>query len=88
MTVMGSHREQTERIEALRGLIERLSAPELTLAEAKDLRDRLSRLLERADRHGGKDRMAASPSLDLSPDWSAGPGLEAWSPGPSMRSAG
>ena len=44
---MGSQQERTGRIEALRGLIERLSAPDLTLAEAKVLRGRITDLLER-----------------------------------------
>ena len=47
LMVMGSQQEQTERIEALRGLIERLSAPDLTLAEAKVVRGCISDLLER-----------------------------------------
>ena len=47
MTVMGSQQERTGRIEALRGLIERLSAPDLTLAEAKVVRGCISDLLER-----------------------------------------
>jgi hypothetical protein len=44
---MGTQQEQTERIEALRGLIERLNAPDLTLTEAKVLRGRITDLLER-----------------------------------------
>ena len=47
MTVMGSQQEQSERMEILRGLIERLSAPDLTLAEAKVLRGCIAELLER-----------------------------------------
>ena len=47
MTVMGSQQERTGRIEALRGLIERLSAPDLTLADAKVVRGCISDLLER-----------------------------------------
>lgn len=39
--------EQAERIQALRGLVERLCASDLTLTEAKVLRGRLSDLLER-----------------------------------------
>jgi hypothetical protein len=50
---MGRQQEQTERIEILRGLIEQLSAPDLTLAEAKVLRGRISDLLEREDRPAG-----------------------------------
>jgi hypothetical protein len=52
--VMGNPREQTERIEALRGLVERLSAPDLTLAEGKVLRGRLSDLLKRDDPPAGR----------------------------------
>ncbi len=37
------------RVELLRELMERLDAPDLTLAEAKDLRDRLGALLEPED---------------------------------------
>jgi hypothetical protein len=47
---MGSQQQKTERIEALRGLIERLSAPDLILAEATVLRGLLSDLLENGDR--------------------------------------
>jgi hypothetical protein len=35
---MGSSEERAERIEALRGLLDGLCAPDLTLAEAKPLR--------------------------------------------------
>jgi hypothetical protein len=42
---MGGQHEPAERIEALRGLLERLSAPDLTLADSKDLRDRVQDLL-------------------------------------------
>ena len=44
--VMGIQQERTDRIDALRGLIERLCAPDLTLAEATVLRARLPDLLE------------------------------------------
>src|SRR5512135_2961939 len=47
---MGSSEGRAERIEALRGLLERLCAPDLTLAEAKPLRNRLFDLLEQIDR--------------------------------------
>ena len=57
---MGSQQEQAERMEILRGLIERLSAPDLTLAEAKVLRVRISDLLEREDQPTGSSQ-AASP---------------------------
>jgi hypothetical protein len=85
---MGSQQERTERIEALRGLTEQLSAPDLTLAEANVLRDCLSRLLERPDRHAGWDRIASSPALVPSHDRGVGPRNELWSPEPSMLSAG
>ncbi|RUL87367.1 hypothetical protein [Tautonia sociabilis] len=42
---MGSPGETFDRIEALRALLERLSAPDLTLAEAKALRPHLTDLL-------------------------------------------
>ena len=57
--VMGIQQERTDRIDALRGLIERLCAPDLTLAEAKVLRARLSDLLEPA----ACDQLASSPAL-------------------------
>ncbi len=63
---MASQQERTERIEALRGLIEQLSAPDLTLSEAEALRGRLSGLLPREDQPAGWDRMASAPAL-LSP---------------------
>jgi hypothetical protein len=58
---MGSQDEQDERIEALRALLERLSNPELTLAEAKDLRGSLNALLEPCDWPTGEDRTASLP---------------------------
>ncbi len=42
---MGRASERDERIETLRGLLERLRAPDVTLAEAKDLRGRLTDLM-------------------------------------------
>jgi hypothetical protein len=52
--LMASQGEQTERVEALRGLIERLSAPDLTLTESKVLRDRLTELLGPAPLQTGR----------------------------------
>jgi hypothetical protein len=43
---MGSRDEKMERIEALWILMDRLCSPDLTLAEAKGLRGRLTDLLE------------------------------------------
>jgi hypothetical protein len=60
MDDMGRQQEQAERLEMLRGLIERLSAPDLTLAEAKVLRGRISDLLEREDQPAGSSRTASS----------------------------
>jgi hypothetical protein len=56
---MGSSQERAEQIEALRGLLDRLCAPDLTLAEAKPLRTRLFDLLERTDR--GREPAGAMP---------------------------
>jgi hypothetical protein len=81
-------REQADRIEALQGLIHRLSAPELTLTEAKALRSRLSDLLEPGDRRVRRDSISpASPTI---PSSEPGDALhpEIWSPDPSMRVAG
>jgi hypothetical protein len=85
---MGSQHEQTERVEALRGLIERLSAPDLTLAEAKVLRDHLSDLLERGNPPAGGARMTSSPVLVPPPGRGDGPRHNMWSPETSMRAAG
>lgn len=75
--------EQSEQIEALRGLIERLSAPDLTLAEATILRGRMAALLERQDRPG--------PSGAVSPSSARGDATlhePLWSPEPTIRVAG
>jgi hypothetical protein len=85
---MGIPQEQTDRIEALRGLIERLSAPELTLTEAKLLRGRLSDLLEAGDRRARRDPMAPAPTLIPSSDEGVGSCPVIWSPDPAMRVAG
>ena len=62
---MWSSEERTERIEALRGLLDSLCAPDLTLAEAKPLRTRLFDLLERIDR--GTEPAGATPPQHLAP---------------------
>lgn len=77
---MGSFHEKTDRIEALRGLIERLSAPDLTLNEAKDLRERMTALLNRDD----PATAVVVPSLEIGDL----PCLNFWSPEHSMRFAG
>ena len=60
---MGIQQERTDRIDALRGLIERLCAPALTLAEAKVLRGRISDLLEVDKGPAACDQLASSPAL-------------------------
>ena len=61
--VMGIQQERTDRIDALRGLIERLCAPDLTLAEATVLRARLPDLLEPDKEPAACDQLASSPAL-------------------------
>jgi hypothetical protein len=85
---MGSQHEQTERIEALRSLIERLGAPDLTLSEAKVLQGRLSDLLEWDTKPGGSAQMAPSPALAPPQVIGDGPRHIAWSPETPMRAAG
>ena len=58
---------KTERIEALRRLLERLGAPDLTLAEAKSLRAQLERLLGRSGREGKADRATSAPDVSPGP---------------------
>src|SRR5262249_31348337 len=61
--VMGVQQERIARIAALRGLIGRLCAPDLPLAEAEVLRARLSDLLEVDKEPAACDQLAASPAL-------------------------
>ena len=61
--VLGIPQERTDRIDALRGLIERLCAPDLTLAEATVLRGRISDLLEPDKEPVACDQLASSPAL-------------------------
>jgi hypothetical protein len=56
---MGSQQERTERMEILRGLIERLGTPDLTLAEVKVLRGRISDLLEWDNQPAGGEQRAS-----------------------------
>jgi hypothetical protein len=84
---MASQLERTEPIEALRGLTERLSAPDLTLAEAKVLRGLLSDLLDSGDRRGGWNPTASSPNHLASPIRD-GSRHETRPPDASMRVAG
>ena len=87
MWVMGIPQEQADRIEALRGLVERLSAPELTLTEAKALRGSLSDLLEPAEKRGRPDPMGGASTLIPPLDRGVGGLPDVWSPETSMRVA-
>jgi hypothetical protein len=69
---MGSSEGRAERIEALRGLLERLCAPDLTLAEAKPLRTRLFDLLEQIDRGTKPAGGTSSQPFPPFPDWDEG----------------
>jgi hypothetical protein len=80
---MAGPEEKTERIEALRGLVERLGAPDLTLAEAETLRAQLERLLGRSGREGKADRMASAPVVTPC-TCDDGRCLAIWSPGPPI----
>jgi hypothetical protein len=59
---------RAERIEALGGLLGRLCAPDLTMAEAKSLRTRLMDLLGQIDRDTAAVRGTPSQPLAPSPD--------------------
>jgi hypothetical protein len=85
---MGIPQDQADRIELLRGLIERLSAPDLTLTEAKLLRDHLSDLMELGKRDVRHN--PTTPGATLIPSSARGDGAlpDFWSPDPSMRVAG
>lgn len=63
LTGMGSQNEQNERVEALRTLIAQLSAPDLTLAEAKVLRGELFELLEPAEGLAIRDQTTSAPTV-------------------------
>jgi hypothetical protein len=74
--------EQNEQIAALRGLIERLSAPDVTLDEASVLRQNMMELLDRGQQIVSQAAIHPSPDRD---DLSR-PGI--WPPTVSMRVAG
>ena len=88
MRVIGTQHERNEQIEALRTLIERLSAPDLTLTEAKVLRGQLANLLEPCDGPAGGDRTGSSPGLI--PSYKIGDSRRhnLWSPETSIWTAG
>lgn len=85
---MGSQHERMERIEDLRSLIQRLSAPDLTLTEAKVLRGRLSEMLERSGRPAGDGRMSSCPDSVPSHDIGDGSRRSIWPLETSARAAG
>src|SRR4051812_6744412 len=70
---MGDSEVRAERIEALRGLLGRLCAPDLTLAGAKQLRTRLIDLLEQIDQESAPLRDIPSQPLAPSSDRSEVP---------------
>jgi len=47
--MMSAYPDQSELVQTLQGLMDRLSSPDLTVAEANDLRPRLFGLLETID---------------------------------------
>jgi hypothetical protein len=61
--VMEQPKERVERLEMLRGLVERLCGPDLTLAEAKALRIQVLILLERRDLSTESDSSASSLNM-------------------------
>jgi hypothetical protein len=87
LKVMGSQHQPSERIEALQGLIERLSAPDLTLADATLLRSRLWDLLEVDGTSAAWDRTDAAPGLVPGPRCREGTRNEVPMPRTSMRAA-
>jgi hypothetical protein len=62
---MGCHDERAELIKALRELLDRLCAPDLTLGEAKDLRAELLHLLDRIERELEPGKTAPSSSTAI-----------------------
>ena len=84
---MATPQEQTERLEALRGLIERLCAPDLTLSDAKILRGRVSELLEPGERRMREDQPAPAATGIPSSDRRDGACHDIWSSDPSIRMA-
>lgn len=68
---MGNPNDQKGRIEALRVLMDRLCSPDLTLGEAKPLRDELTALLGTVDPSGA----SGTPGPALAPD---GPDDGSW----------
>jgi hypothetical protein len=79
---------RAERIEALRGLLGRLCAPDLTLAGAKPLRTRLLDLLEQSDRETAPLRDIPSQPLAPPADRGEVPKSRERSPEPSLCVAG
>ena len=61
---MEQPKERVDRLEILRGLVERLCGADLTLAEAKSLRIQVLILLERADLSAETDSSTSSLSMN------------------------
>lgn len=79
---MGGQHQPAERIEALSGLIARLSAPDLTLAESEALRARVHELLESGH------SVPPPPAMASARGRSEGARLDVWSADTSIRAAG
>jgi hypothetical protein len=60
---MDQPKERVDRIEILRGLVERLCGADLTLAEAKSLRMQVLNLMERGDLSTEAESSASSHSM-------------------------
>jgi hypothetical protein len=60
---MDQPKERVDRIELLRGLVERLCGADLTLAEAKSLRIQVLILMERRDLSTEAESQASSHSM-------------------------
>lgn len=66
-TVMGSPGKTSDRIEALRSMLDRLCAPDLTLSEAKELVPSLSNMLDSEARSGNLSCDCALHSMSNAP---------------------
>lgn len=66
--VMGSPGTSADRIEALRSMLDRLCAPDLTLSEAKQLVPNLSTMLEADPAAGDRVREGAGHARSSRPD--------------------
>ncbi len=88
LTGMSSQNGQNARIEVLRTLLAQLSAPDLTLAEAKVLRGELFELLEPAEGLPVRDRTTSAPTVVPYPSSGDSPRQKLRAPEPTMWAAG